>query len=247
MKKVLLLMAFSSLLFASCSSSDSSSAAAENDVLMTKTITTYDTGTPVTTTYVYNGKKIQEATSSNGYYEKFYYTGDLLTLIEYYDDSDVKIYKETYAYNSSNQLIDYTWIEILNHYGSRELYTHNSNGTISVTKLTGDENVQSVPSDTGTIYFVNGDVSMIDLDSEGMYMYSYDTKNSPFKNITGLDKVNFTDGDPVGIFHNILTEIHDGSPSATTSNVYTYNGQNFPATKNTNDGGSLSSVQYFYN
>jgi hypothetical protein len=246
MKKILFLMALSGLFFASCTSSDSS-AAADTDVLMTKTISTYDSGAPVTTTYTYNGKKIQESTSSNGYYEKFFYTGDLLTLIEYYDDSDVKIYKETYVYNGSNQLINYAWIELTNNYGKRELYTHNSNGTISVTKLYGDANVQSNFSDSGTISFVNGDVSMIDLDSDGMYMYAYDTKNSPFKNITGLDKVNFADGDPVGIFHNILTESHDGSPTATTTNVYTYNGQDFPSTKEQHEGGHTVSVQYFYN
>lgn len=246
MKKVLLLMALSSLLFASCSSSDSSPVA-ENDVLMTKSIATYDSGTPVTTTYVYNGKKIQEATASDGYYDKFYYTGDLLTKIEYYDDSDVLISKETYAYNGSNQLITYVRTEITNNYGSREMYTHNSNGTISVTKLYGDAAVQSNFSDSGTIYFVNGDVSMIDMDSEGMYMYSYDTKNSPFKNITGLDKVNFADGDPMGVFHNIQTESHDGFPLATIAYAYTYNGQNFPLTKDWNEGSHTVSYQYFYN
>jgi hypothetical protein len=247
MKKMILLMAVSSLLFASCSSSDSSSPVTESDVLLTKSIASYDSGAPVTTTYVYNGKKIQEAVASDGYYEKFYYTGDLLTLIEYYDDSDVKIYKETYVYNSSNQLVNYAWIEIVNDYGSRELYTHNSNGTISVTKLYGDANVQSNFSDSGTIYFVNGDVSMIDMTSGGMYMYSYDTKNSPFKNITGIDKVNFADGDPMGVFHNILTENSDGPPSSTINYAYTYNGQNFPLTRDWNEGSHTVSFQYFYN
>jgi hypothetical protein len=246
MKKVLFLMALSGLLFTSCSSSDSSPTV-ESDVLMTKSIATYDSGAPITTTYTYNGKKIQKAMASDGYYEKFFYTGDLLTRIEYYDDLDVMIYKETYVYNSSNQLVNYAWIEITNDYGTRELYTHNSNGTISVTKLYGDATVQNNFSDSGTIYFVNGDVSMIDLDSEGMYMYSYDAKNSPFKNITGIDKVNFTDGDPTGVFHNIQTESHDGFPLATIAYAFTYNGQNFPLTKDWNDGGHPISVQYFYN
>ncbi|WP_162127388.1 hypothetical protein [Flavobacterium phycosphaerae] len=246
MKKILLLTALSSLLLASCSSSDSSPAA-ENDVLMTKTIATYDSGTPVTTTFTYDGKKIKEGMASNGYYQKFYYTGDLLTKVEYYDDSDVKIYEETYVYNSNNQLINYAWIEITNDYGSRELYTHNSNGTISVTKLYGDADVQSIFSGTGTISFVNGDVSMIDSSSDGMYMYSYDTKNSPFKNVTGVDKINFVDGDPLGVFHNIVTETHEGFPSATITYAYTYNGQNFPATKDWNEGSHSNSVQYFYN
>jgi hypothetical protein len=247
MKKVILLMAVSSLLFASCSSSDSSSPVAETDVMLTKWIASYDSGAPVTTTIVYSGKKLQEATLSDGYYEKFYYTGDLLTKIEYYNDSDVLITKETYAYNGSNQLITYVRTEIADNYGSRELYTHNSNGTISVTKLYGDVNVQSNFSDSGTIYFVNGDVSMIDMTSGGMYMYSYDTKNSPFKNITGLDKVNFADGDPMGVFHNILTENSDGPPSSTINYDYTYNGQNFPLTKDWNEGSHTVSYQYFYN
>ncbi|TBX70391.1 hypothetical protein EZL74_04235 [Flavobacterium silvisoli] len=246
MKKILVLTVLSTLLFTSCSSSDSSPAA-ENDVLMTKSIATYDNGTPITTTYVYSGKKIQKSMSSNGYYEKFYYTGDLLTRIDYFDDSDVWIYKETYDYNSNNQLISYGWIELTNDYGSRELYTHNSDGTISVTKLYGNASVQSNFSDSGTIYLNNGDVSMIDMDSGGMYMYSYDSKNSPFKNITGLDKVNFTDGDPTGVFHNMLTESHDGFPSETMSYNYTYNGQNFPSTREWNEGSHSISVQYFYN
>ncbi len=246
MKKMLLLTALTSLLFA-CSSSDSSSSATENDVLMTKSIATYDNGAPITTTYVYSGKKMQKSMSSNGYYEKFYYTGDLLTRIDYFDDSDVWIYKETYGYNANNQLINYSWIELTNDYGSREVYTHNSNGTISVTKYYGDATNQTNFSDSGTIYFTNGDVSMIDMDSGGMYMYSYDSKNSPFKNITGLDKINFADGDPMGVFHNILTESHDGFPSETMSYDYTYNGQNFPSTREWNEDSHSISVQYFYN
>ncbi|MGL2966381.1 hypothetical protein [Flavobacterium sp. XGLA_31] len=247
MKKLLMLTVLSSLLFASCSSSDSSPMT-ENDVLMTKTIT-YHNGTPVvTSTFDYEGKKIKKGTASNGYYQNFFYTGDLLTKVEYYDDSDVLIYRETYAYNDNNQLTTYTWLELTDNYGSKEIYTHNGNGTISVNKYYGNLTEQNNFSDSGTIYFTNGDVSMIDMNLGGMDTYGYDAKNSPFKNVTGVDKINFTDGDPIGVFHNIVTETHEDGSSSTITNTYTYNGQNFPLTRTSNGGsGSTDVVEYFYN
>lgn len=246
MKKIIVLLTLT-LLLASCSSSDSSTPVSENDTLLMKMVETYGSDPAITTNFTYNGKKLVKAEASDGSYVKFIYTGDLLTKIEYYDSSNVIVKKEIYTYNTNNQLISYLWAEIPEDYGSLETYIHNSDGTITIEKFTGSAVIQTTPSDTGTIYFLNGDVSMIDLLNEGLYSYTYDSKNSPFKNIIGLDKTNFTDGDPMGLAHNITIEEHDGFPTATINYTYTYNSQNFPSSKSWNEGSTNASIQYFYN
>ncbi len=81
--------------------------------------------------------------------------------------------------------------------------------------------------------------------------YTYDNKNSLFKNVVGYDKLmvthiigtqgSFTSGDTVlgGISHNF---VNNGELA------YTYNADNYPITANESFFGSvLHSYQFFYN
>lgn len=253
MKKLICLFGLSALLLTSCSSSDSSSSTTdESDVLVTRTVETYaNDGSVVTTNYTYNGKKAVQSTDSDGYYDKFIYTGDLLTRVEYYNFDDELEQTETFTYNSSGQVITYVRSEPIDDLGVRETYVYNSNGTVSTTSYIGNATSQTTAAETGIIHISGGEVTMTELSSGEMHMYTYDTKNNPFKNVTGFDKILFVEGESTGGFnHNIVTDTYTGFGTEVVNSVYTYNAMNYPLTAAETEGTDATTTittQYTYN
>ncbi|MFM2213741.1 MAG: hypothetical protein RL427_1004 [Bacteroidota bacterium] len=259
MKKILCLFAFSAVLLTSCSSSDSSSTPlTEGDVLVTKTVEHYtNDNSTVTTDFTYNGKKLVSAVYSDGLAETYTYTGDLISSIKQYDDTNTLLVEETFTYNGSGQLVTYLLKDYDTNHGRKELFIHNSNNTVSYSVFTGDNNTQTNPIETGTIHLTNGEVAQIDFNIispsiTGTRIYTYDTKNNPYKNITGVDKINFVNEEAIGVSHNILTD-HYTSTFGTNemyTTTYTYNSLNFPLTESEFDStGTAPSVttEYTYN
>lgn len=253
MKKLALACGAFLLMLSSCSSSsDSSSSSTNDDVLVSKTVETYALdGSVVTSNYTYAGKKIVQETDSDGVVTKFTYTGNLITKIEYFDDSDALEQTEIFAYNSSNQLTSYTRLEHFDDNGDRETYVYNANGTVTCTSYDGDLLSQDNFYGTSIIYFTNNEVSMIEEYSDidiltGTRLYTYDTKNSPFKNIIGFDKIQFIENEAVGIHHNIVTDNYtDFGVLTTYTTTYTYNDNNFPLTA-VESGGDDITTEYTY-
>jgi hypothetical protein len=258
MKKLLCLFAFSAVFLTSCSSSDNSSTpVTESDVLVTKTVETYayDNST-VTTNYTYNGKKIVRSSDSDGIYENYTYTGDLITNVKVYDDTDTLLLEEFLTYNASGQLITYLSKDYENNTGRKEVFVHNSNNTVSYSVYKGNISAQTTLSETGTIYLTNGEVSQIDStvlspSYSGTRVYTYDTKNNPFKNITGGDKINFINIEAIGVSRNILTDNYTSTfpTNEMYTTTYTYNSLNFPLTESEIEGTDPSTVvttQYTY-
>ena len=255
MKKLICFACFIALSLTSCSTGGDSSPATESDVLVKKSVETYALdGSVVTTNYTYNGKRLVKETDSDGYYEKFTYTGDLITKVEYFSDSDELEETETFTYNSSDQLIMYVRSEIFDDLGFKETYVYNSNGTVTSTGYSGDATTQDNEVSTGTIHLSSGEVSFIELDFGGdttTHTYTYDTKNTPYMNITGFDKIAFVDSEAIGLHHNIVTDTsNDFSGNTVTTTTYTYNSLNFPLTDSEIEGTDATSVistVYTYN
>lgn len=249
------LFAFTTLLFTSCSSSDDSSTTNENDVLVKKSIETYaNDGSVLTTNYTYNGKKLLKVSDDEGYYEKYFYTGDLITKIEFYDFDDVLEETAELTYNSEGKLVTYLMTEPLDNLASKEIYVYNTNGTVSFTSYSGTIASQTVMSGSGTITVTGGEVAMINYDLGGgfttSHTYTYDTKNSPFKNITGYDKLLFMGVEATGgVLHNVLTDTTVSGITTETNSVYTYNNMNFPLTwveTEGTDANTTITTQYIY-
>ena len=256
MKKLFCLLGFCALVLTSCSTSDSASTTDENEVLVMRTIETYaNDGSTFTTNFIYNGKKLVRATDLEGY-EKFTYTGDLVTLIEYFDAANTLLQTETYTYNSAGLLTSSLSLDFDFNNGIRETYVYNTDATVSVTGFQGDLTSQTNLVRTGVITFANGDVSTYENTIESFgetstTTYVYDVKNNPFKNIIGFDKLKFVNSESIRGTRNVLTQSYS-SPSLTYvfSSSYTYNGLNFPTLETTIEDGSPSeteTTQYFYN
>lgn len=259
MKNMFCLGVVLSLFFASCSSSDDSSVTNEDDVLLMKTIETYpDDGSTVTTNYSYNGMKMASLSDSDGFREVYNYTGDLITNVKFYDDTNTLIAEEDYNYNGSEQLTIYVLKNYESGQGRKETFIHNANNTISYSLYGGDTTTQTNLSETGTITFTDGELISVNIShSSGITYtatrtYSYDAKNNPFKNVVGFDKISFINEEAFGIAHNIVTEQYSSSLSTNESftTTYTYNSLNFPSTGSEMDDSDTTNVistQYFYN
>lgn len=242
MKKLLLLFGALALSLTSCSSDDSPSDESTTDgVLLKKIITTTSKG-KVTTNYTYNGNKIvsdvDDSGESNAYYT---YTGDLITKIEYKLPNGTVEQINTYAY-TDGKLTTFVRIDPGMDWGNKELYTYNADGTVTSKQYIGDAKTQTSLNATVIIKFANGEVVDMINDFNDSHSYTYDTKNNPFKNVLGWNKINFTDGEANDVLHNMLTDKAEGE--LWYSYTYTYNADGYP-TKSV-ESVEEETVEYFY-
>src|SRR6187402_2997882 len=110
MKKTLMLMGCITLLtVTACSEDDSTSTDPTPSGVLVKRIV-YDDEDPDgyagEVTYSYDGNKLVKGVWEDGSEEKYYYTGDLITKIEYIVDGEVDV-RDTFTYNASGMLTDY--------------------------------------------------------------------------------------------------------------------------------------------
>jgi hypothetical protein len=247
MKKLIYLFSAIALIFTSCSSEDSSTSS--TPVLLTKAIETYLDNSTSTTEYVYSGTKLVSVNDSDGDYQIFTYTGNLITKIEYFLSDDTLDQVETYSYDSSDRLISFVRVFPTDiNWGNKETYTYNSNGTISASYYSGNYTSQTNLDDTAIITLSNGEVSQIEFSNGRSDSYTFDSKNGASKNIMGFDKLLFTDGEGGGILHNIISQI-DSDDINNFTYSYTYNNNDYPATgtETSEYDNEVTTIEYFYN
>ncbi|GAA3729556.1 MULTISPECIES: hypothetical protein [Flavobacterium] len=245
MKKILCLFGALALVLTSCSSDDSSSDSSDG-VLLKKTVIKNTEGDTYTINYKYDGNKIVSAIDDTGDSNMYYtYTGNLITKIEFkYPDGTID-QVNTYSYNADGKLTTFLRVEPNMDWGHKEVYTYNTDGTITVKSYSGDSESQTSEGSTSTIKFVNGEVSeIISESSSESHKYTYDNKNNPMKNILGMDKIAFVDGEGSGVKFNILTDTSDGD--LWTNSTFTYNESGYPVKEVDAGSDSLGTSEYFY-
>ncbi len=223
MKKIICALAIVAVAITSCSSDASSDQNPSNDVLVRKIM--YDYGSENygdTVEYTYNGTKLLKGIFSDGSVETFTYSGDVITKIERKEGSEV-IYTENFIYDSSNRLIKYNMLE--NGYDEQETFVYNNDGTATATYGTG------VGAYVRNYYYENDELIKI-VGSDGhTYNYTYDNKNSPYRNVTGYDKIVLVvhgDNEFFGSKQNIV-RIYDATDGINyMSNTMTYNSSDYP-------------------
>ncbi|RYD91194.1 MAG: hypothetical protein EOP54_22825 [Sphingobacteriales bacterium] len=231
MKKLFITAAIALFMLSSCSDDDATTTTTTGSVLPTKVVTNYDDGEgDITQNITYNGNKVLKIISSDGAYQQFTYTGDNITAIKTYATGTTEVLEEElFTYNSSNQLTQYIYHESeCESCTEKVLYTYNSNGTISTTEFYGDIDGQAEPDGSGLITMVNGNVTQYTYTSNSgsepyQLSYTFDNKNSPYKNITGIGTLDIAFYE--GGVNNILTRDDEGYESTTT---YQYNADGYP-------------------
>lgn len=247
MKKLFTLFSALALVFTSCSTESSS-----NDPILvtevTETIEYNGNSQTFTVNFNYNGNKlVSQIYGSDNI--NFTYTGDLITKTEYYHNNEV-VQENFYEYNTNDQLIIFKRLEYETGgiYESIYTYTYNTNGTVSYLRESGySPNLND--SSNGTFYFnTDGLVSQVDTSYGEIIVYTYDNKNSPYKNILGVDKLLFEENDANSYIKNIITSVTEyGSNSYSSNYVYTYNSNNYPTQSIEDDGYEVVTRTYTYN
>jgi len=245
MKKILCLFGALSLLLTSCSSDDNESNDNTDAVLLKKTIITDSEGDAVTSIYAYDGNKIVSIVDDSGDANEYYtYTGNLITKLEYrFPDGSID-QVNTYTYNAEGKLV--TFVRTQPNYVHKEVFTYNADGTVTAESYSGDSESELMEGTVNTIKFVNGEVSEIispDASNEE-HVYTYDTKNNPMKNVIGMDKIAFIDGEGNGVKFNILTDTSEDE--LWTNSTFTYNDNGYPTKEVDTGTDSLGNTEFFY-
>ena len=255
MKKAFFFLSTISLVaVASCSSDDSASSdpATASGPLVKRMVYSQEDpeGFNYDITYTYDGNKLVEGTHVNGDKEKYYYTGDLITKIEYITDGEVE-QQDLFMYDATGKLIEYKDQDLVEDDEDRFLFSYNADNTITGTYFVG-----STPY-TKTLTIENDEISKVVYNGVvGVtYKYSYDTKNSPFKNVTGYSKIAHAfagDFELEGKKHNIALIRNETENSNYIVNTFQYNSNDYPtsvvskAIFDSESSEETLTVRYFY-
>lgn len=255
MKKLLYLFVASLLVFTSCSKDDNNSSDPASSILVKKRIYINDKGVSSSEDIVYNGNKIVRITEQDGSVFKYTYTGELITKTEEIDAKGVVDYTTEYSY-TSGKLATSVEKNTNAKYYYKTTYIHNTDGTVSYDNFRGtfETGTEEEYGATGKYTFKDGNLVKLEVSyygEERSHVYEYDTKNNPFKNVTGISLL-LDDGTAV---NNVVKETGiSGSGANISTNVitysYKYDANNYPTeqVKSYPSGDSVSTytTQYGY-
>lgn len=246
MKKILAMAAIALFMMTSCSDEDAASDNNTETVLLKKTIQQSSEGT-ITSVYTYDGTKLVKVTGTDSSTSEYFYTGEKLTRARHTGSGLDQ--EDFYTYDNQGRLSTFLYLSYNVEFGNRNEYTYNQNGTITVKEYVGDLESQTLLNNTGTITLQNENITLYDTEN-GKFTYTFDSKNSPTRNITG-DKamtLAFTDG---GVNNQMTyTLAYDGVTDESSVYTYTYNADNYP-TKSVEvlsyeDGEDTTTTEFFY-
>lgn len=242
MKKIVCLFAFSTLFLSSCSS-DSSSSSASGPLVKTMII---DSANPAeddfNLLFTYSGNTLINVKDSGVLIEEYIYSGDKLTRVNHPVDNSYIVIEYT-----GDQVTKFTEYDVDNDSAEKTLVTYSGN-TFTRTVYSGDLTSQTTLSTTEVCTVQNGNLTQLTRTSFGSSnteTVTFDTKNNPFKNITGYTNFQVLDLDVEGNLNNATAYI-------TTLNhdmiSFTYNADDYPLTEITRDMSDVlrESVSYTY-
>lgn len=243
MKKTLFLLSISFLMLQSCSSGDGSNNGSST-ILCKKQVN----GTFVLD-YIYNGNKMDREMANGQLNRKYYYTGDYITKTEGYSDNQLR-WITTYTY-VNGKLATRLFVDLNPDpdpsitSGLKTIYTYISNDTISYENYSGTATEQDTLISMGEITLLNGQVVQNE-GPDGITIATYDNKNSPFKNVTGFDKLNPSNNVVIQGNNNVSTIQYPNNQIVTY--YYQYNEQGYPISSYIigSSGSSSNTTNYFY-
>ncbi len=243
----------------SCSSDENTKPSA----ILLKKMTAVSFGTHAEYTFSYKGTKLTKVaykvdnqTNGNGYM-KYFYTGDFITEIKAYNNSNQNTTKTVFSYNTSNRLIQVVKVDYTRDYGFKSVYQYNADGSVVMTGYSGDVTTQNTLSDiTEKYYFQNGEIVTKELYGttlQSTLIFTYDSAHHPLKNVTGAKAIRIYDFITDGLFgmeHNLMTQNYidtNGNIENTMTMEGSYNQDNYPTTIYSVDALDTTSYTFQYN
>lgn len=257
MKKLTVLFVMALGIFASCvpyPEEDPDPIPPVDSMFIKKTIQNNLDGSNLITVFNYSDRKIVRIEDTSLKVTDFTYND--LDLIETSKEYLAGVLKKTntYVYDISENLISLTTIDEATSTGTKWIYVHNSNGTISYQKFSGDNVDQDNLVSTGLISETKRTEVITDPitaeETTDTITYDYDLANNPMMNITGYEKIYFADSESSLNFENnvtsMTTQTNDEAAVVEFTNLYEYTNNNFPSKMNIKEEGILVSTVSFY-
>lgn len=262
MKKITLLFIMALGIFASCvpyPEENPDPIPPASSMFLRKMITTNLDGTTFQEEYTYSGTKIVKAVDSDGETTLYTYNDlDQIIKTEVYTGTTTPTLKETntYVYDISENLISFLKVNAVSLTGTKWLYVHNANGTISYQKFSGDDVDQTNLMATGELSATKAVETTTDpVTSEEIIntiTFTFDARNNPFKNVTGYDKIYYAEPESALNYKNnvisVVSQVNDETAIVEFNNDYvTYTDNGFPFKVDVKQGGVIvAAINYFY-
>jgi hypothetical protein len=241
MKKIITLTIALSLFLISCTSNDSQTDNnTQSSVLLKKMIQTNSQGT-ITSDISYTGNKIINEVQTNGYEGKYFYTGDLITKFERYQNNVLK-FSCIYNYNNNGKVISCN-INDVGYYSGTLSITYNSNVNITYNTIFTYTQSSTVENKTYTATIVNNEIDTFTENGTNIvYSYTYDSKTNARKNVEGYNKIYLANIESiVGCYQNVIQVKKNNV--LTSSSIYTYNSSEYPLTQTINSYSATGTIQ----
>lgn len=257
MKKITLLFVMAMGIFASCvpyPEENPDPVTPVNKMFLLKLVETLPDETTSEMVFTYADKKIVEINDSDGTKTVFSYQDDLITKRQEFSGTTL-LNQDDYVYDISENLISLVNQDFTTSVGTRWVYVHNANGTISYQQFTGDLLTQNQLELNGLISSNKLEESITDpvTNEVNVYRttYAFDLKNNPLMNVVGYNKIYFANTDSaLNYVNNVISQTdqtNDETPVLRYTNEYEYTPNNFPYKRNTKQGGVLvATANYFY-
>ncbi len=218
-----------------------------DSILPTKVDIVYSDGETETIQYTYNGMTLTKEESSDGHYTDYIYEDNKLTKINYYDAPNLEIL-ESYTYDAQGRVATIS-TNIVGVGVYRYSLSYNADNSVITTSFTGNGNNE--PS----IHTINnGNIVIFNEAGAFTSTYTYDNKNTPFKNIDNRDillTIDSENNDAIDFnLNNLLTEDTLENATSNSNNylyTYTYTAFDFPRIVTENDEGDITAYTYSYN
>lgn len=265
-KKIFFFTALLIVLISSCSSDDSSLTPSPttpsniSEVLIKKMIITNSLEGVTEVNFTYDGKKIVKVVASGtgnlNYTKNYYYTGNLITKYEQIYGKDNSTVTELIYENNKLKTLLEKKINLKEGtiFLTKKTYIHNLDGTVSFVIASIDKDTNEETSvNKGRLVYVNGaivkDERFDDPTGVEFIAIEYDTKNNPFKNVTGANLL-LAYSDFNWLPHNKtkLTVKSIYNFNSTYSSIYNYDKNDFPVVGVNIDGTGkeYGKTEYFY-
>jgi hypothetical protein len=267
MKKILCAFVVLNLLLISCTNNDNTTSAQEN-LILPKTITITYPNFPQDnskSTIIYDGNKIISITNATSK-TKFTYDGNVIVKQEFYKlgSQGIEIISKRIVYEYENGKLK-SKIATSNFdsshpdgdYIRKEVFTYRTDGVTSYSQLdvSVQTKVETKRGDVNLTYKLGNLIKLEEINADPniantIFVFEYDSKNNPLKNILGFDLLN-DDIDNYGINNILKTTIKGrlGISEAVFNSTCIYNTNGYPTkfTSFTGDGKTPEyEIEYTY-
>lgn len=254
LKRVLLLLILTTILISCSDDGENPNGGSSSGPLLTQVVMNYPNNDTFAKLYTYKDtNKLKQIDNSDGTVELYTYTDDLITKIEYLFSNAAHRDEIYYSYDSQKRLVEEIHLYYFNTSGTRTVFTHNGNGSVSFVTYSGDLTSQTEQIYHGSFMLgAKGEIlqkleTYTETGEQRTFSYAFDTKKSAYLNIedgsTGFEYV-------LNGPNNVLSmsmEDDNGNVIYSYTSTFSFNNDGYPNIEFRTSQSGTAEVHYQYN